>query len=331
MLRDVEHDGEELSVDQFKAALTTAVQLLGNASAQVSRLRRRKILKAINPEIQDLAYEDIFSSSAPYLFGEEFEPRMKSRAESLKILSSAKTPHSPRRNSFFEGAAPLPPKEEATRNEEGSHGAPRRANRPNQGSDFSSEGPCMSRQRLTYIMHKSFDLSEYNTRYFGQKGDFTTQSVTQDSWVIETVKGYRLELLSEPIPRSPPKKRVTLSSEQSLVEEEILKLQSKGVVTELAPKEENRGFFSSLFLVPKKDKGMRLVINFKNLNEFVVPRHFKMKGLHTLRDLIRKNDWMTKLDLKDAYFTIHIHSSSRPALRLSNHNCLYQFTSGLLQ
>uniref|UniRef100_A0A1X7TWE7 Uncharacterized protein n=1 Tax=Amphimedon queenslandica TaxID=400682 RepID=A0A1X7TWE7_AMPQE len=38
MLRDIEHDGEELSVDQSKAALTTAVPLLGNASAQVSRL-----------------------------------------------------------------------------------------------------------------------------------------------------------------------------------------------------------------------------------------------------------------------------------------------------
>uniref|UniRef100_A0A1X7UYL2 Uncharacterized protein n=1 Tax=Amphimedon queenslandica TaxID=400682 RepID=A0A1X7UYL2_AMPQE len=71
-------DGEELSVDQFKAALTTAVQLLGNVSAQVSRLRWRKILNALNPEIQDLADEDIFSSSAPYLFGgEEFEPKIE--------------------------------------------------------------------------------------------------------------------------------------------------------------------------------------------------------------------------------------------------------------
>uniref|UniRef100_A0A1X7UZM1 Uncharacterized protein n=1 Tax=Amphimedon queenslandica TaxID=400682 RepID=A0A1X7UZM1_AMPQE len=55
-------------------------------------------------------------------------------------------------------------------------------------------------------------------------------------------------------------------------------------VTVLAPKEENRGFFFSLFLVPKKDKGMRPVINL-NINEFVVPRHFNMERVHTLRDL----------------------------------------------
>ena len=88
MLHDMEQeDGEGLSVEQFKAALYAAIQLLGNASAQVSRLRRKKILKSINPEIQDLAEEDLFSAAAPYLFGEGFEQKMKDRAESLKILS----------------------------------------------------------------------------------------------------------------------------------------------------------------------------------------------------------------------------------------------------
>ena len=68
MLHDMEQeDGESLSVEQFKAALYAAIQLLGNASAQVSRLRRKKILKSINPEIQDLA-EEIFLAAAPYLF-----------------------------------------------------------------------------------------------------------------------------------------------------------------------------------------------------------------------------------------------------------------------
>ena len=64
-------------------------------------------------------------------------------------------------------------------------------------------------------------------------------------------------------------------------------------------------------IVPKKDGGMRPVINLKSLNEYVVPQHFKMEGIHTLKDLLRRSDWMTKIDLKDAYFTIPIHSTSR--------------------
>ena len=98
MLHDMEQEDEDcLSVEQFKAALYAAIQLLGNASAQVSRLT----------EIQDLAEEDIFSAAAPYLFGEGFEPKMKDRAESLKILSSAKPQQ--QNKQFFRGSRPTAP------------------------------------------------------------------------------------------------------------------------------------------------------------------------------------------------------------------------------
>ena len=85
-------------------ALSSAITLLGKASAQVSRLRRKKTLKAVNPEIQDLAEEDIYSRAAPLLFGEGFEKRMKERTESLKILSAAKT--SQQLKQYFRGSRP---------------------------------------------------------------------------------------------------------------------------------------------------------------------------------------------------------------------------------
>ena len=76
---------------------------------------------------------------------------------------------------------------------------------------------------------------------------------------------------------------------------------SKGAVTELQTLPVG-GFLSTLFLVPKKDGGQRPVINLKKLNSFINAPHFKMEGIHTLKSLLEKGDWLVKIDLKDAYF-----------------------------
>ena len=54
VLRATEDDPDNpgITMEEAKAALADAVKLLGNASAQISRVRRRKLLKAVNSEIQ---------------------------------------------------------------------------------------------------------------------------------------------------------------------------------------------------------------------------------------------------------------------------------------
>ena len=71
---------------------------------------------------------------------------------------------------------------------------------------------------------------------------------------------------------------------------------------------------------------MRPVVNLKALNEFIPFVHFKMEGMHTLRDVLKENDWMTKVDLKDAYFMIPIQEVDREMLRFSTQGRLFQFT-----
>ena len=93
--------------------------------------------------------------------------------------------------------------------------------------------------------------------------------VMQDQWVLNTIQGYWIEFLETPIQTTHPRVGVTVSllQEQSVINEEIEKMLSKGAITGLPPEEAGQDFYSSLFLVPKKDRGRRPVINLKSLNE----------------------------------------------------------------
>lgn len=74
-------------------------------------------------------------------------------------------------------------------------------------------------------------------------------------------------------------------------------------------------FISSYFLVKKPDGSNRFIFNLKNLNLFVIQKHFKMEDLRSAKDLLSQGDFMASIDLKDAYFLIPIHEDFRKFLR----------------
>ena len=72
-----------------------------------------------------------------------------------------------------------------------------------------------------------------------------------------------------------------------------------------------RGIYQQLFLVEKKDGGNRPVINLKHLNQFIPYQHFKMEGFHWLGNILKKGNYICKLDLKDAYFGVPLNHAFR--------------------
>ena len=83
-------------------------------------------------------------------------------------------------------------------------------------------------------------------------------------------------------------------------------------------------FISNLFLVGKKDGGHRPVINLKSLNNFLSYHHFKTEDLNAVKYLLQRNDYMCKIDLKDAYFCIPLHRSSQRFIHFLWKGSLYE-------
>ena len=97
--------------------------------------------------------------------------------------------------------------------------------------------------------------------------------------------GYQLELTEAPTQarRSNAHQRA-----RAKIPQRFLELLAKGATVETVGFPRN--YVSQIFLVEKKDRGQRPVINLKGLNQFVKTEHFKMEGLHLLPDLLQLQD-----------------------------------------
>ena len=82
-------------------------------------------------------------------------------------------------------------------------------------------------------------------------------------------------------------------------------------------------FLSRIFVVPKRDGLHRPVVNLRPLNQFMANVHFKMESLSIMRDLLRQQDWMVSIDLKDAYLSVAIWEVHRRYLHFMWQDTIY--------
>ena len=167
-----------------------------------------------------------------------------------------------------------------------------------------------------------------NVPQTGRLGHFISKwmMITQDPWVLQTIQGHHIELMNPPVQHSSPGMPHLSPSQQKVLDQEMEELLSKQAIHPIPPLSPlNEGFISSMFIVPKKDGGNRPVINLKPLNQFLVYEHFKMEGIHMLRDLLKQDDYLVKIDLKDAYLTVAIWKSHQKYLRFLWKGTLHEF------
>ena len=69
---------------------------------------------------------------------------------------------------------------------------------------------------------------------------------------------------------------------------------------------ESTEFVSPIFIVKKPDGGTRLILNLKELNEFVKYEHFKMDDIKIIINMVIRNCFMATIDLKVAYYNVTI-------------------------
>ena len=149
------------------------------------------------------------------------------------------------------------------------------------------------------------------------------EKISSDPWVREAVCGHKLELRATPRQLCRPRLGEMDTTKAQILTKEVDNLVAKGAVTECV--DDGGGFVSPLFLVPKSDGSWRPVINLRDLNLYVAASHFKMESVRTVKTIIQRDDWMLKLNLKDAYLSVPIHRAHQKYLRFWLGGRLWQF------
>ena len=101
------------------------------------------------------------------------------------------------------------------------------------------------------------------------------ESITDNPWILSVIRqGLELEFMVEPSHQGSPPQINMNSTRKLVINKEIKCLLAIGCIKEA--KRTGRLFLSNIFTVHKKNGDLRLVINLKDLNQFLAFHHFKI-------------------------------------------------------
>ncbi len=111
-------------------------------------------------------------------------------------------------------------------------------------------------------------------------------------WVLRTIRtGYTLQFGKNP-PRFDGVHLTVVNSaaKASVLQQELSSLLQKGAIEEVPQSEVERGFFSRYFLVPKRDGGLKPILDLRRLNLSLYKGKFKMLTMRTIMSQVQEGD-----------------------------------------
>lgn len=84
-------------------------------------------------------------------------------------------------------------------------------------------------------------------------------------------------------------------------------------------------FISPIFIVPKKNGEYRMILNLKDLNQYIEYHHFKMDTFESVLKLVKQGSYFASVDLRHAYYSVPIASEDRVKLRFQKSGKVYQY------
>jgi hypothetical protein len=110
------------------------------------------------------------------------------------------------------------------------------------------------------------------------------------------------------------------------IDQEVEALLHKGAIEEVPLRPPPHSYISSIFLVPKKSGGMRPILNLKRLNAaHLNTPYFRIETVEDVRHTLKPGDWAASIDLRDTYFHVPPHPSTKKYMSFRWRGCLYRF------
>ena len=328
LLLQARRENKSPDIEQLIRMHTDALGLLGHISFEISQRRRDAIRPNLNKE-----YATLCASHVPItkmLFGDELQTQLNHIRASNKISNTTSrfALHKYWQEFFRENLSDepaeqprseqpeLPPKEKRSqRSEVTTTGIISQLDSPQVRDNFESFLPIL----LEYFREKMLSFKAGRlAAHFSQ-----WQSLTSDPEILETVSGCKIEFDTIPRLNKVMVHAVLSETQTESVDTEVSNLLRKQA-TEACDHEAGE-YISPIFTRPKKDRSHRMILNLKSLNKHITHHHFKMDTVLTAVRLMKPGCFMASIDLKDACYSVSIHSDFQKYLKFSWRGQLYKF------